>query len=207
MKKWRKIAAAVLAAAMLCSSVACSSAPQKLEDSLVTNDFVSSEISVENSSAPQLSSELEEVSSAMNSSVSEKAVTESSQTESTVETSKPELVEGTVSSPSYNAPATTTPVVQEQEMRAVWVPYLSLDMTKEADKSYAAFQRKFNDIIAKAKNSGANTLVVHVRSHGDAYYPSNYYPWTHFLSGTGIRSFGLHGFCNAPGWYEVPRMV
>ena len=69
-------------------------------------------------------------------------------------------------------------------MRAVWVPYLSLDMTKEADKSYAAFQRKFNDIIAKAKNSGANTLVVHVRSHGDAYYPSNYYPWTHFLSGT-----------------------
>ena len=184
MKKWRKIAAAVLAAAMLCSSVACSSAPQKLEDSLVTNDFVSSEISVENSSAPQLSSELEEVSSAMNSSVSEKAVTESSQTESTVETSKPELVEGTVSSPSYNAPATTTPVVQEQEMRAVWVPYLSLDMTKEADKSYAAFQRKFNDIIAKAKNSGANTLVVHVRSHGDAYYPSNYYPWTHFLSGT-----------------------
>ena len=76
MKKWRKIAAAVLAAAMLCSSVACSSAPQKLEDSLVTNDFVSSEILVENSSAPQLSSELEEVSSAMNSSVSEKAVTE-----------------------------------------------------------------------------------------------------------------------------------
>ena len=67
--------------------------PQKLEDSLVTNDFVSSEILVENSSAPQLSSELEEVSSAMNSSVSEKAVTESSQTESTVETSKPELVE------------------------------------------------------------------------------------------------------------------
>ena len=62
--------------------------------------------------------------------------------------------------------------------------FLSLDMTKETDKSYTAFQKKFNDIIAKAKASGANTLVVHVRSHGDAYYPSSYYPWTHFLSGT-----------------------
>lgn len=181
MKKWRKIASAVLAAVMLCTSAACSSAPKQPEDHLVTSGLVSSETPRESSSEPQaLESEIE-------SAISE-AVSSSEEASSSAENSKassaPELIEGSVSSPAYNAPAATTPVVQEQEMRAVWVPFLSLDMTKESDKSYAAFQKKFNDIIAKAKNSGANTLVVHVRSHGDAYYPSEYYPWTHFLSGT-----------------------
>ena len=70
------------------------------------------------------------------------------------------------------------------EMRAVWVPYLSLDMSKDADKSEAAFRKKFDDIVAKAKSSGMNTLIVHVRPFGDSLYPSAYFPWSHLISGT-----------------------
>ena len=36
-------------------------------------------------------------------------------------------------------------------MRAVWVPYLSLDMTKEADKSYAAFRESLMTSLLRPK--------------------------------------------------------
>lgn len=188
MNKWKKMLAAVLAAAMLCTSAACTSTPTQ-EDPLVTSGLVSSEDAQMNSSAssePQVEStgETESTGSQESPSTPASSLQESSAAPSAPSSSTPELVEGTIDSPTYNAPAATTPTTQEQEMRAVWVPFLSLDMTRASDKSYAAFQKKFNDIIAKAKNSGANALVVHVRSHGDAYYPSSYYPWTHFLSGT-----------------------
>jgi Uncharacterized protein conserved in bacteria len=70
------------------------------------------------------------------------------------------------------------------EMRAVWVPYMSLDMSHEADKSEKAFQKKFDAIIANAKKCNMNTLIVHVRPFGDALYKSSYYPWSHTVGGT-----------------------
>ena len=38
----------------------------------------------------------------------------------------------------------------KDEMRAVWVPYMSLDMSKEVDKSAQAFQKKFDAIVEEA---------------------------------------------------------
>lgn len=70
------------------------------------------------------------------------------------------------------------------EMRAVWVPYMSLDMSKSDDKSEAAFQKKFDAIVSGAKNCGMNTLIVQVRPFGDALYKSAYYPWSHVVGGT-----------------------
>ena len=70
------------------------------------------------------------------------------------------------------------------EMRAVWVPYMNLNMSKEEDKSEKAFQKKFDAIVAGAKNCGMNTLIVHVRPFGDALYPSAYFPWSHVVGGT-----------------------
>ncbi len=71
-----------------------------------------------------------------------------------------------------------------QEMRAVWVPYMSLNMSKEDDKSEQAFLKKFNVIVATAKSCGMNTLVVQVRPFGDALYPSSVFPWSHVVGGT-----------------------
>ena len=73
---------------------------------------------------------------------------------------------------------------QPEEMRAVWVPYMSLDMKGSSDKSEAAFQAKFDAIVARAKDAGMNTLIVHVRPFGDAMYPSELFPWSHLLTGT-----------------------
>ncbi len=74
--------------------------------------------------------------------------------------------------------------VQQEEMRAVWVPYMSLDMKNSSDKSEKAFQAKFDAIVSRAKNAGMNTLIVHVRPFGDALYPSKLFPWSHLLTGT-----------------------
>lgn len=72
----------------------------------------------------------------------------------------------------------------KNEMRAVWVPYLSLNMSGENDKSEKAFKAKFDAIIKKAKNCGMNTLIVQVRPFGDALYKSKKFPWSHVISGT-----------------------
>ena len=57
----------------------------------------------------------------------------------------------------------TEPIVsntaeEEEEMRAVWVPFMSLTMSSESDKSEAAFQKKFDEIVKTSKEKGMNTL-------------------------------------------------
>lgn len=100
---------------------------------------------------------------------------------STTASSQASSVEGSQAGASSTAaPVNTAP---KDEMRAVWVPYMSLAMSSQADQSQAAFQKKFDAIVANAKSKGMNTLIVHVRPFGDALYPSDYFPWSHILTG------------------------
>lgn len=62
-----------------------------------------------------------------------------------------------------------------EELRGVWVAYLSLDGVDKA---------KIDNIMSTAKASGMNTVYFHVRPFGDALYPSQYYPWSHLVTGT-----------------------
>lgn len=98
--------------------------------------------------------------------------------------SAPSASASPVSSSSTASSAVPAAVGKEQEMRAVWVPYLSLDMSRETDKSEQGFQKKFNAIVSQAKACGMNTLVVQVRPFGDALYKSSYFPWSHVTGGT-----------------------
>lgn len=68
------------------------------------------------------------------------------------------------------------------EMRAVWVPFMTLNM-KGTDFSEQAFKDKFDNIIKTSKEHHMNTLIVHVRSHGDSMYKSSYFPWSHLITG------------------------
>lgn len=67
--------------------------------------------------------------------------------------------------------------------KAVWFAYLDIDsMLKNADR------QSFTASVASAFDSvvsiGCNTVYVHVRSFGDAYYNSLYYPFTAAYSDT-----------------------
>ncbi len=70
----------------------------------------------------------------------------------------------------------------ETKMKGVWLSYISLDMQNN-DKSEEAFKEKMNTIIKTTKESGFNTLIVQVRPFCDALYKSNYYPYSHILTG------------------------
>lgn len=69
----------------------------------------------------------------------------------------------------YGSPASS------DEMRGVWVAYLSLDNVNKA---------KIDSIVSSAKQNGLNTIYFHVRPFGDALYKSEYYPWSHLVTGT-----------------------
>lgn len=69
----------------------------------------------------------------------------------------------------------------DEEMWAVWVPFMSLQTEEKGEK---AFQENFDKIVQTSAEKGMNTLIVHVRPFGDALYPSEYFPWSHVVGGT-----------------------
>ena len=69
-----------------------------------------------------------------------------------------------------------------EEIRGVWVTYMTLDVENETDRE-AAFKRKIDAVIEDMQRANLNTMVVQVRPFADAIYPSRYYPWSHILSG------------------------
>ena len=79
------------------------------------------------------------------------------------------------------SPASQTGEAEEETLVGVWVPYFSLNT---AEHTQAAFEENFQTIAQTAQEKGANALFVHVRPFSDALYPSQYYPWSHILTGT-----------------------
>lgn len=71
---------------------------------------------------------------------------------------------------------------QAEEMRGVWIPFMSLDIGS-GDNSEKAFQEKIDGILDACVQKKMNTVFVHVRPFGDALYPSKYFPWSHTLTG------------------------
>lgn len=67
-------------------------------------------------------------------------------------------------------------------LQGIWVPYMDLDVSKNENNG-EEFEKRFQSIVKTAKNHNINTLIVHVRSHGDALYPSKIFPTSHILTG------------------------
>ncbi|MDR1002207.1 MAG: family 10 glycosylhydrolase [Oscillospiraceae bacterium] len=81
-------------------------------------------------------------------------------------------VDFNVSSANNGTPSTPA---KSGEMRAIWIPYMSL-----TDIS----ANKIDAMLDKAKSMGFNTIMFHVRPFGDAMYKSKYFPWSHIAAGT-----------------------
>ncbi len=92
----------------------------------------------------------------------------------------------TSATPSQAVASATAP----DDMRGVWITYMELSMENEADKSEAAFRKKFEKIADDCVSFGFNTLIVQVRPFGDALYPSKLYPASHILTGEQGKSPG-----------------
>ncbi len=75
-------------------------------------------------------------------------------------------------------------VFESSDFKAVWIPYMDLNMSSEDEQHFGTFKEKFDSIIENAKEAGMNTLIVHIRPFADAFYRSQYLPWSHLLTGT-----------------------
>lgn len=85
--------------------------------------------------------------------------------------------------PVESAPAAATVEQPTEEMRGIWVTYMTLDVEDEADKE-TAFKEKIDNIISDMTGANLNTMIVQVRPFCDAIYPSKVFPWSHILTGT-----------------------
>ena len=63
----------------------------------------------------------------------------------------------------------------------MWFPYYEIgNMYKSAE----GFEASFEKALDKCAQFGINNVYVHVRSHCDAYYKSDIFPWSAYLTGT-----------------------
>ncbi len=74
-----------------------------------------------------------------------------------------------------------TGVNRNGDMRAIWVSYLDYDSWP---KDEYGFKAAYDSMLAETKALGFNSVIFQVRPDCDATYPSKYYPWSKFVSGT-----------------------
>ena len=82
----------------------------------------------------------------------------------------------------------------EDELRGVWVPtVLSLNYPSQRTTDPTRLQKDAIDIIEQAKGLGFNAIFLQVRPSSDAFYKSDIFPWSKYL--TGIQGMApSHGF-------------
>ena len=69
-----------------------------------------------------------------------------------------------------------------EEMRAMWISFFEWE---QADLSSAETMRAWAaSTLDGCQGMGLNTVIVVVRPFGDAFYKSDLFPWSHYLTGT-----------------------
>lgn len=86
-------------------------------------------------------------------------------------------VSGELSQPGESA----QPQSQESEIRAVWITQFELNTIRSA--SEPEFRASIASVFQNCSDFHLNTVFVQVRPNGDAFYPSEYFPWSVYASG------------------------
>ena len=70
-----------------------------------------------------------------------------------------------------------------ERVKAVWINYNELSMKSEADKSESAFRIKAENMMKNCAEYGFNRVFVQARPFCDAFYKSELFPASEYLSG------------------------
>ncbi len=88
-------------------------------------------------------------------------------------------------------------IKDDGEFQGVWISYLEfLDRLKDPKTGVNGFtEERFHQVVDEMFDNVAainmNAVVVHVRPFGDAMYPSKYFPWSKYISGTQGKNPGF----------------
>src|SRR4051812_8698006 len=76
------------------------------------------------------------------------------------------------------------PPPAQREMRGVWVAtVVNIDWPSKPGLSTQEQQTEMIAILDKAKAMNLNAIILQVRTSCDAFYPSQYEPWSYYLTG------------------------
>lgn len=87
-------------------------------------------------------------------------------------------------------------ITVSKELKAVWISYLEFnDRLKDSTGNVGFTEKRFtsmiNEMFDNVASLGMNAVIVHVRPFGDAMYPSEYFPWSKYISGTQGKNPGF----------------
>jgi len=72
----------------------------------------------------------------------------------------------------------------KRELRGAWVATVNnIDYPKKATANGVAQKEQWNKLVIKLKKLGINALFVQVRPTADAFYESDFVPWSSYLTG------------------------
>ena len=151
----------------------------------------SSKVQSSSSSSSKVQSSSSSSSKVQSSSSSSSKVQSSSSTSSKVQSSSSTSSKAPVSSDTASSPVPNTPPdvpkndyepLNYDEIRGVWISYLELNSMSNSTES--AFRKSISAVFDNCADLGINTVYVHARSHGDAFYSSSLFPRTKFIGGS-----------------------
>lgn len=79
-------------------------------------------------------------------------------------------------------------------LKAVWVSYKDLQTLFEENPNESVFTSRVLQMISNVKDLGLNTVIVHTRAFSDAFYESDIFPWSKYITGTEGKSIGYDPF-------------
>ncbi|MBO7253727.1 MAG: family 10 glycosylhydrolase [Clostridia bacterium] len=73
------------------------------------------------------------------------------------------------------------------KMKAIWISQFDFKAVY-TDGNKQRSQKSYKELLGKALDNiqalGFNTVIVQLRPNADSFYPSEYYPWSHFINGS-----------------------
>jgi len=86
---------------------------------------------------------------------------------------------------SRSASAPVVSVVPKREFRAAWVAtVLNIDWPSKAGLDSDTQKKEFLSIADTIKANNMNAVIVQVKPAADSFFPSEYSPWSEYLTGT-----------------------
>ena len=72
----------------------------------------------------------------------------------------------------------------KRELRAAWIAtVLNIDYPQKPSKNPIAIKEQYKNMLDKLQELGMNTVIFQVRPAADAFYPSDFAPWSAWLTG------------------------
>nr|BBH89378.1 hypothetical protein KTC_41290 [Thermosporothrix sp. COM3] len=84
----------------------------------------------------------------------------------------------------HGASAAQQPVFPKRQLRAAWIATVTnIDWPSKTGLSIAAQKQEFIGLLETLQKMNFNAVVVQIKPTADAFYPSQYGPWSEYLTG------------------------